>query len=485
MTRWLIMLITLLIILDIVVTIDSASDFNKKNDPNVEASDIIDSIARGEHVSCNNCTITGDWDLAKLRSREIGVPISITDSTIEGRIDFSSGENATFQDNIDFGHTTFKDPVQFSKANFKKEAKFAGSQFEGAAEFRHTKFENSTDFADAQFKNYGMFDNSHFNESAGFAGSHFIGPSSFENVGFDKEAHFTYVQFDAIADFSGSTFSNEALFNPGRFSSKAYFDNVTFKGLANFVGSQFNDFASFRNANFEDNLALKDSRIATIEINNIQFSNNSGINLTGSTFSRFLAHWDDIKAYIPKEGPQGPVYIALIKNYRDLQWLADSYDSYYDYRQWDRNHENKDAINSLFDQLDWLFNGYGIRPIKPIIWSCVFILGFAVLFSWNKYFGKKKKKKDALCPHLSNSNEARGKQSEPPKDLIRGFPYALLFSCIAFIPGFTYFSDVFISLEPVGTYSKLAFVSEKIIGAIFIGLIIAAVTRVYITSYAI
>jgi hypothetical protein len=506
MKQWLVVLCILIIYLDMVKAIDSTY-----KDRNIAALDIINNIAKGQDVNYDSYTITGDWNLAKLKSREIYSEINITNSIIEEPINFYAGENTTFLEEIDFTGTRFKKMVVFSKLNFTRKIKFTKAQFDEAVEFRHTQFNCAPDFPEAQFKNYGMFDDSYFAGSAGFDNVHFFGLASFNSAIFGKEAFFNNVEFDTIADFQGSIFQNKAFFDEDRFSTKAYFDNAKFGGLASFYNSRFTDYASFRGAKFDDNINLKNSQIATIEFKNISSTDKTTINLTNSSFSRFLAHWKVIKNLIPKEGDQGPVYIALIKNYKDLQWSKDANDCYIDYREWDRTESrialNDKGINTFFDNLDYIFNGYGIKPKYPIFWSVIFIFLFAILFSLGKTF---REKIEVSNPHILYRYGTRG---APKKGLIlrlkgwtskiinrmrspnvsrksfmsifRRIPCALIFSLTAFIPGFSYFTDIFVSLEPIGTASKLAFVFERIIGAFFISLIIAAITRVYITGYAI
>jgi hypothetical protein len=452
-------------------------------DKTINASKIIEDINNKyvKSVNYHDRTIKGTWDFSELKDREIKKPIEITESIIEEPLDFGPGENVTFSDNVDFTGTTFKKMVNFNKVTFKIEACFLRVQFDEAAEFRRTQFDNVTTFAQAQFKNFAMFDDSHFAEDPKFDGVQFSGSASFINSRFNESATFTNAKFDTIANFCGSTFNGIANFYDDRFSTKAYFDNAKFKRLADFHKCQFNDYASFINVSISDSLSLENAQIGTIEFKNISYIN--CINLKGATFSRLLAHWAEIKDHIPREGLQETVYISLIRNYKNLQWLNETNDCYYDYRDWDRTHMNESGINSLVDYLDWLFNGYGVRPETPIVWSGKLIIVFAAIFSLGRTF---RKKRNAPCPYISNPYETRRtEETESFISIARRFPCALLFSLTTFIPGSSYFTDAFTSLEPVGTLGKLVFEFERIIGAFFIGLIIAAITRVYITGYAI
>jgi hypothetical protein len=475
MARWLILLGTLALFAGCALAEQTKA--SPSIDKTINASEIIDNINNKNPLNYTGVTIKGTWDFSKLKSREIEKSIEIKGSIIEEPLDFGTGE-VTFLDNVDFEGTIFKKKVYFNKATFTKEARFSKVQFDEAAEFRRTQF-NSADFARAQFKDFAMFDDSFFENDPGFDGAQFSGSASFYNSTFKNSATFSNVKFDTIANFCCSTFNNDALFREDQFSTKAYFDNATFKGFANFNNSQFNGYASFINVTSTNKIYLKNAQIETMEFKNTYLINY--IDLTGATFSRLLAHWAEIKDHIPREGHQETVYISLIRNYKNLLWSNDANDCYYDYRVWDITYANENGINTFFDDLDGLFNGYGIRPERPIFCSIVFILVFAVIFSFDRTF---RKKRNAPCPYISYPDEAKGTQeTESFISNVRRFPCALLFSLITFIPGFSYFTDAFISLEPVGTLGKLVFEFERIIGALFIGLIIAAITRVYITGY--
>jgi uncharacterized protein YjbI with pentapeptide repeats len=320
--------------------------------------------------------------------------IKITNSKFCGVIKFN---NILFKNLIDFKGSQFRKGASFSGSQFNEDVDFCGAQFNGGADFRFAQFNGAIEFSDAQFSGYAYFwrarfrsvdfvgtrfrsvsfKEAQFSEDIYFTGAQFIGNAYFMEAKFSGDANFRWTQFNGVANFMKSQFSGDANFSEtqfggyagfvgSQFSENANFIGTEFVGYTNFVGSQFGgdaDFSeaefnkktNFESALFEKKIALDDSKIYNMNLC-AQFDEESTISLKHSNFHRLEVHWEDIKDKFDEY--HGSTYLALVKNYNELEWLKDADQCYYDYRkmaqlgkkEWYQTDSN-DSIDKIIDKL--------------------------------------------------------------------------------------------------------------------------------------
>ncbi|MCW3129924.1 MAG: potassium channel family protein [Methanophagales archaeon] len=79
----------------------------------------------------------------------------------------------------------------------------------------------------------------------------------------------------------------------------------------------------------------------------------------------------------------GPTYIKLIKNFREMEQFEDADDAYYQYRRLTQTNK-KWSLSKLGDIFMWVSCGYGVKPHYTIICGVVIIL----IFSFIYWFGE-------------------------------------------------------------------------------------------------
>lgn len=186
-------------------------------------------------------------------------------------------------------------------------------------------------------------------------------PIDLENTRFSGIAYFDGSQFDKWANFRFAEFSPRTSFISARFNQSADFFG------AEFVGAKFRRDVDLRGATFEG-------------INNLQ----GKLNLTDIDFSgKFRVRWDTIKDILICNGP---VYIALIKSFKDLEQFDDSNSCYYQYRVWSQNIKPF-GLSKIWDCLAWATCGYGISWLNTILFALVVSVFFTFIYSakaWHK-----------------------------------------------------------------------------------------------------
>ncbi len=75
----------------------------------------------------------------------------------------------------------------------------------------------------------------------------------------------------------------------------------------------------------------------------------------------------------------GPTYIKLIKNFREMEQFEDADAAYYQYRRLSQANKNG-SLSKSEDVVAWLTCGYGVKPEYPLIWGVGIILGSAFIY---------------------------------------------------------------------------------------------------------
>lgn len=465
----------------------------------IPATDVIQRVQSGEPVDYDGVNVSGMLDLAKLDPPLVRAPFSMVNCTIpdadfhgvtfDDIADFSGSifGNATFTSSAFSSYAIFYDAeflknVSFEEASFSKDASFYLTHFHGTANMNYTQFksyayfsesdfENSTYFSDSVLQEFTDFDSTRFGGDAVFFNTDFVDGAGFLNCSFKGYSHFGMAKFSGYTSFGGSKFEDVAFFSLARFGNAAYFGDVMFQDETIFGLAQLDGIASFINASFAGSLNLKSSRINTILLENATFSADSKINLKGAEFSRFTAPWRTIRGRIVYDGAS---YLALVKNYQDLEWFEDSDDCYYDYRK-ESQARKPWGWSKLIDCLAWLTCGYGVRPGYTLFWSLLLMILFGTIF----YTGKgivRTSKPQSKDETGTDVNPDRSKVEEDPALKTNhppSFRDCLYFSALIFI------STGPIDYLPIGRYRYFV-IMEGLLGWLFLALMLVSLGKVMI-----
>ncbi len=476
----------------------------------VLASDLIAEIKSGEPVDIDNVTVVGDLDLRQMEGH-IRQAVKLRDSTFLGDVDATG---ASFDEALELRSVVFLGNATFSSAQFASESEFTGTKFLKVADFTFAKFSGLSDFMGARFYSDAYFKYSQFNSPINFGNVRFDGNVSFANAQFDGNAIFSGARFARGIDFQLSKFSRPTSFMGTSFAQDADFSNAQFLNTANFMSSQFRgnasfiatkftsdilfryvafsgdavfglasfggfsdfaysnfsqdayfavakftDNAYFVDAKFNKDLDLENARIYSMQLDNATFGNQSKIVLKDADFTKFVVHWDILEKRLEYDGA---AYLALTKNYKNLEWFDDADDCYYQYRTIGMRTEPWGWMK-IADIISWLSCGYGVKVSYVSFWCIVTILIFGVIF----WAGNGMKKFEITGLEVPKEmDEATNKRVS--------LVDALYFSVAMFTT-----SQAPVNNYPVGFYRHLAMV-EGILGWFFLGLFVVVLSGVLI-----
>jgi hypothetical protein len=324
----------------------------------VSASEILAKIEKGEPVEYDHVRITGDIDIGKLSLQLLNdgkfliePSIKIVSSVFDGTLNFSQSH---FRNYIELSKNKFNGSAIFEGSIFSKNANFILSQFGRSAHFYLANFKGHVFFMEAQFSGLATFYNSTFKEDSIFTKSRF-----------KEDVTFRESEFLKLADFSGS-----------KFDEKAIFENSKFKGDAKFVTTMFGRFTNFRSCLFRKGLNLEGSFISTIFLQDAAFDKDSSVLLKYSEFSRLEIPWTLIRDKLEYDGS---VYLALIKNYNNIEMFDDADECNYQYRT--KRRMDLQGLKWFMDLIPWLFYGYGVRFYFPLVWIVLIYAISAMIYS--------------------------------------------------------------------------------------------------------
>jgi len=481
------MAILLLLLLGEALSEESGIDGTSSASPAIAAQDILAQIRSGEPLDYNNVTITGELDLGP-GEEPVRQSIRIINSRFQGPVKI---EGVTFAEFLDLRGCIFRDDVSFIKSRFLGDAKFAGAKFgkqadfaetyfQGPASFISTSFQNDSSFGSAQFDGDAVFLDCNFASDVDFNYAKFLRSVSFLNANFEdvsffetqftEQVTFRSAQFKGNATFAATRFESDVLFRAGRFRKGSTFGLSSFGGLADygnvdfnktafFGGVKFADLAYFANARFNGDLILEGARLYSMQLDNATFNERSKINLNSTDFSKFVVHWSILQNRIVYNGA---AYLALVKNYKSLEWFDEADKCYYQYRRIGQD-QAAWGWDKLSDIISWLSCGYGVRVSYTAFWCLFTILIFGLIF----WAGKGMSKFEIEGMELPGDPRMR-----PSKRV--SFTDALYFSIAMFTT-----SQAPVNTYPVGVYKHLA-MAEGILGWFFLGLFVVVLSAVLI-----
>jgi hypothetical protein len=455
--------------------------------PAIAAQDILAQIRSGEPLDYNNVTITGELDLGPgeapfkqsiriINSRFQG-PVKIEGVTFDEYLDL---RGCIFQDDVSFIKSRFLGDAKFAGAKFGKQADFAETYFQGPASFISTLFQNDSSFSSAQFNGDAVFLDCNFASDVDFNYAKFLRSGSFLNAKFEDvsffetqfagQVTFRSAKFRGNATFAATRFESDVLFRAARFWKGSTFGLSSFGGLADygnvdfnktafFGGVKFADLAYFANARFNGDLILEGARLYSMQLDNATFSESSKINLNSTDFSKLVVHWSILQNRMVYNGA---AYLALVKNYKSLEWFDEADECYYQYRRIGQD-QAAWGWDKLSDIISWLSCGYGVRVSYTAFWCLFTILIFGLIF----WAGKGMNKFEIEGMELPGDARLR-----PSKRV--SFTDALYFSIAMFTT-----SQAPVNTYPVGVYKHLA-MAEGILGWFFLGLFVVVLSAVLI-----
>ena len=335
----------------------------------VPASDILEQIKNGEDIYLENVRITGELDLSKIELKT--VPIARTWWQIE---EFGLEEefkivkskititNSVFENDVDFSNTQFRKPLDFSDTEFSCKTDFRGVHFSERVDFVKTSFSDYADFRGANFSGHAEFRDANFSGHAEFRGANFSGYADFRGAIFSSYADFWNASFSDYADFGGVGFNGWAEFSGANFS-----------GDTDFGGANFIIGAIFSGVSFSSNAFFNFTKFNRVFLSNTKFTK---VSLIEADFKSMKVSWSSLENALVFDGP---TYIKLIKNFREMEQFDDADDAYFQYRRLSQANKGV-SFSKLGDIFMWVTCGYGVEPHYTIICGLVIILVFAIIY---------------------------------------------------------------------------------------------------------
>lgn len=487
----------------------------------IPASTIIEQVRDGSPVNYNGVLVTGSLDLSE--TGRVTTSLEIVNSTVSesnfDNLNFekdvifwgTSFRNSSFKNtsfsanayfinvsflNVSFAGSTFNQPVFFDGAKFRESVSFEDSHFQKDTFFSWARFLGDADFNYTEFGSYSYFvgtrflDNAHFsdvkfggfpdfssatiNHAANFLRSEFVGGAGYDNVYVGGLAQFGLSRFYRLATLESATFAGEADFNLARFDDPVSFSGTSFKDNAFFGGIKLDRFLNLMSTNFENKIVLKSSQVHIILLDNATFSKESKVILDDSDIAILRAPWKSIGDHVRYNGA---AYLALVRNYKNLEWFGDSNDCYYSYRKLSLDYESI-SLMKLLDYLAWIFYGFGVKPEIPGAWSILIVLVFGAIFWFRKSIRKFVRTETIELVQIDDGRyEAQINTTLIEEPITLRDPF--LFSLSTFTSGWTTFLYPFTDFKTTGGHTHVAIV-ERILGSVFISLVLAAIIRTYL-----
>jgi uncharacterized protein YjbI with pentapeptide repeats len=522
------------------------SDTSSTQRPVIQASEILAKIERGEPVEYDGVIVEGDLDISELdlptehvdrtepefRSglsevlKVVRSQITITNSEIRGKVNFS---NARVQEPINFSLTKFTGRnADFMGAEFSGNAYFGISKFTGGdTNFGRAKFTGgSADFMGAEFGGNAYFWDAEFGGNAYFWDAEFGGNASFSDAEFGGDTNFRRAKFtgrDAI--FVGAKFTGgNVYFEEAEFGGNAYFGDAEFGGDTNFRRAKFTGrHAYFWEAEFGGDAYFEEAEFGGgAYFESAKFTGGYAyfegakfdvvLNIDNIKFNRLYITWESIKDRLIYSGP---VYLALIKNFKVIERFNDADDCYYAYRKesqtqkkwyseknrlidflirgynwisttikriseyfgWINNYPPFTWIHrfnwsKLLDCLGFVSCGYGVRIQPIILWVLGSVLGFTLLYKLlpQSYGGIAESGPSTVTMEAVNNSTLLLTFSSGDGAVSPSWGECLYFSFTALTGGTP---D---GLHPVGLV-KYAVMIEGVLGYLFLALFVVVLAR--------
>ena len=336
----------------------------------VPAIEILAKIEKSEPVEYDHVIIKGNLDVNDLHLPKnngkilINSPIKIINSQIEG--------------NVNFTETVFNEAVDFRGSLFLKRTNFSGSRFNANADFGNSQYNGEVSFNKSQFEEDVSFNRTSFSQKASFSKSLFSKDIYFRKCIFSEDLNFNRSHFAGDAFFRGSQFCGNASYRKSQFNRDADFSQSEFSGsTADFESAQFLGDAFFDDTSFKKSLSLSRTKYEKLYIR--------WKSVTKAKYRwKFLENWSRISSLAYDRDHGETAYLLLIDNFKKLGFFEDADNCYYHYRN-----ERRRDLPRPYKPVDWILMalyGYGVRPIRPLIWAMIVFLAFGLMYATSGEF---------------------------------------------------------------------------------------------------
>jgi uncharacterized protein YjbI with pentapeptide repeats len=282
----------------------------------------------------------------------------------------------------------FRDIILVSGTRFCSEVDFQNSFFDKAVVLTGCRFEGRLNFVDTILKGSLECDRTIF-----------IGPADFYHATFGSGGGFSNAQFHAPCNFSAARFLSALLVTPCLQFDKvicheaAFFRKSAFRGLADFSHSQFRRRAEFSDAQFryvnfaKAEFGWLELKWEQIEGGRLLFG---PVILEGFTPKPAVTQ-EEFDEYFEKR--MEPPLPETHRQYDILKGIflrqGDFVSADACFYEWKQTERRKSALGwnpeywivKAFHYLNWLTCGYGVKPIRTVLFASVVILLFGVAFA--------------------------------------------------------------------------------------------------------
>jgi uncharacterized protein YjbI with pentapeptide repeats len=395
----------IIIILVLILVIGPAT--GKQDFRVIEAEEILNLIIHNRDIVYNNSIINGDLNICAINLSKnaqgksvIYSKINIENCLINGMTDL---HNTVFKGPFKAANTKFSKYASFNESQFDSFAIFQGSEFMGVnysntyfaddASFSRSKFLNASTFNEINISGMAFFSDAQFFGTANFRDANFRWYSFFDNAVFEENSNFEGSEFNNVTFFANSTFLGDSNFNgthfnefvhwnSAKFSRTAHFTSANFVG-ANFGQSHFLENANFQNTFFNESARFydvrfdKDANFRSTHFKDYFFLYGAYIN------GNLIVNWDSLE---DKLRCDRPVYMKLIKYFREIEDKEAEDNCYYDYRFFRlfgliEDYNSRDYWDTIVDLFWWISCGFGVRPFNVFVISIILILIFAIIYN--------------------------------------------------------------------------------------------------------
>ena len=167
---------------------------------------------------------------------------------------------------------------------------------------------------------------------------------------------------------SKSTFGDYTCFTDSTFGDSAAFFFATFGDSADFRYSTFGDSACFEEMTFTD----------TVDFSGTQFKE---VTLDGTDFEEMRVSWNSLGNTLVFDGP---TYVKLIQNFRNLEQFEDADTAYFQYRKHCQAEKSwipfSKGGSKWNDIMMWFICGYGVKPFRAFYLGGLIILLFSFIY---------------------------------------------------------------------------------------------------------
>ena len=307
-------------------------------------------------------------------------------------------ERVPFGSEIEVRECLFEGKVQLAGIWFEKAITFSGTTFQANAEFHYSVFAKPAIFRQCRFEENAKFGDAYFYERVHFDHTIFDRRSDFYNVVFQDGASFSNTIFRDDCNFSQNWFKTSEIVRPcldfrnSVCHEAAYLAGSKFDGIAEFTDAQFRQQADFSGSIFYY-VNFTKTRFARLDLKWEQISGKKLLfgetALPGSLkpvielgdFDELFKRRED--APLSDKHRQYDILKELFTKQGD-HVSADG--CYYEWKQVERR-QSRLGINPErwmikgFHYLNWLSCGYGIKPMRTLLFGLVTIILFAIAYT--------------------------------------------------------------------------------------------------------